>query len=120
MWLGLPWADPVIGLVISLANFVLLITTAKDVGQRLLDGVDPHLTQSADQAIRALPEVSDVVELRLRWNGHRLNVQTSIFITGTPSSERFQEIRGTVDAATRKVLPGVGEVIVIPALIHTS
>nr|WP_101598795.1 cation diffusion facilitator family transporter [Brevibacterium aurantiacum] len=120
VWFGLPWADPVIGLVISLAIFVLLITTAKDVGQRLLDGVDPHLTQSADQAIRALPGVSDVIDLRLRWNGHRLNVQASIFITGTPSLERFQEIRGSVDATTRKVLPGVGEVIVTPALIHAS
>lgn len=114
VWLGLPWADPVIGIIISLAIFVLLITTAKDIGQRLLDGVDPHLTETAAHAIRALPNVLDIAELRLRWNGHRLNVQTTIVTTNALSIEDFQHVQQTVDTKAREVLPGVGDVIVSP------
>src|SRR5215210_8459272 len=43
IWLGFPLADPIVGLVISVAIFVLLWGTARDIGRRLLDGVDPSL-----------------------------------------------------------------------------
>lgn len=115
VWVGLPWADPVIGIIISLAIFVLLITTAKDIGQRLLDGVDPHLTETATRAIRALPDILDITELRLRWNGHRLNVQTTIVTTDAMTIEDFQHVQQTVETKAREVLPGVGDVIVSPA-----
>lgn len=114
IWLGLPWADPVIGIIISLAIFALLITTAKDIGQRLLDGVDPHLTGTAEHAIRAQPTVSDVTELRLRWNGHRLNVQATIVATNAETVDDFQAVQRAVGASIRDVLPGVGDVIITP------
>jgi cation diffusion facilitator family transporter len=43
IWLGFPLADPIVGLVISIAIFFLLWRTARDIGRRLLDGVDPSL-----------------------------------------------------------------------------
>lgn len=115
IWFGLPWADPVIGIIISLAIFVLLVTTAKDIGQRLLDGVDPRLTEVAEHAIRELPTVVDVTGLRLRWNGHRLNVQATIVAADAETVEDFTGLQRIVDASLRDVLPGVGDVIVAPA-----
>jgi cation diffusion facilitator family transporter len=49
--LGFPLADPIVGLVISAAIFVLLIGTVRSVGRRLLDGVEPELVDRAEHAI---------------------------------------------------------------------
>nr|WP_092104326.1 hypothetical protein [Brevibacterium sandarakinum] len=98
-----------------MAIFVLLITTTKDFGHRLLDGVDPHLTETAEDAIRGLPTVFDVTELRLRWNGHRLNLQANIIATDAETVDDFKVLQRTVETSIRDALPGVGDVIVTPA-----
>src|SRR5699024_6684271 len=67
VWLGFPQADPVVGLIISAMIAVLLWGTARDVGRRLLDGVDPDLTDRAEHALRSVPGVGGVEDLRLRW-----------------------------------------------------
>ena len=46
VWLGFPLADPIVGLLISAAIVVLLWGTVRDVGRRLMDGVDPGLTRA--------------------------------------------------------------------------
>ena len=51
VWLGLPLADPIVGLLISVTIFVLLWGTARDIGRRLLDGVDPALLERTEAAI---------------------------------------------------------------------
>ena len=49
LWLGFPLADPIVGLLISTAIVVLLIGTSRDIGRRLLDGVDPALVMKAER-----------------------------------------------------------------------
>ena len=46
--LGFPLADPIIGLVITVAILAVLRTAARDVFRRLLDGVDPQIVDSAE------------------------------------------------------------------------
>jgi cation diffusion facilitator family transporter len=70
--LGFPLADPLVGLVISLAIFILLIGTGRSVGRRLMDGIEPELVDKAEAALASTPGVLAVGELRLRWVGHRL------------------------------------------------
>jgi divalent metal cation (Fe/Co/Zn/Cd) transporter len=55
VWLGFPLADPIVGLVISIVIFVLAWGTARDVGRRLLDGVDPSLVAQAEEAVGSVP-----------------------------------------------------------------
>src|SRR5699024_3681459 len=45
--LGLPLADPIVGLLISAMIFVLLIGTVRSVGRRLMDGIEPELVDRA-------------------------------------------------------------------------
>lgn len=71
VWLGFPLADPIIGLLISIAIFGLLIGTVRSIGRRLLDGVNPGLLDTAEHAILHVHGVSQVRYLRLRWVGHR-------------------------------------------------
>ena len=55
IWLGFPLADPIVGLVISAAIVVLLIGTSRDIGRRLLDGVDPGLVEKAERTVASVP-----------------------------------------------------------------
>ena len=48
---GLPWADPVIGLLIAVAILGVLRSAVAQVGARLMDAVDPHLVQTGREAV---------------------------------------------------------------------
>lgn len=69
---GFPLADPIVGLVIAGAIFVLLIGTVRSVGRRLLDGVEPELVDRAEHALEHVAGLETIERVRLRWVGHRL------------------------------------------------
>ena len=75
---GMPLADPVIGLVITVAILFVLRGAARDIYRRLMDAVDPELTDQALTCIRATDGVEDVESFRVRWIGHRLHAETGI------------------------------------------
>ncbi|WP_431953368.1 cation diffusion facilitator family transporter [Nocardia lijiangensis] len=81
--LGFPQADPIIGLVITLAILAVLRTAARDVFHRLMDGVEPALVADAERALAAEPGVEGVRSLRMRWIGHRLHADVEIDVVPT-------------------------------------
>src|SRR5699024_12567022 len=70
--LGLPLADPIVGLLISAMIAVLLVGTVRSGGRRLMDGVEPELVERAERALGHLAEVEAVERVRMRWVGQRL------------------------------------------------
>ncbi|BBY17098.1 putative cation efflux system protein [Mycolicibacterium litorale] len=78
--LGFPLADPVIGLLITVAILAVLRTAARDVFRRLMDGVDPALIETAETALAAEPGVTDVGSVKMRWIGHRLHAEAELDI----------------------------------------
>jgi cation diffusion facilitator family transporter len=110
VWLGFPLADPIIGILISITIFVLLWGTARDIGRRLLDGVDPALLDRTEAAIKPLAPSSSAV--RLRWSGHRLHVE--IHIPAEPDWKMADLARLTKDLedAVRRDIRNVGSVLV--------
>ena len=79
-WLGFPLADPIIGLLITLAILFVLRDAAREVYRRLMDAVDPHLVDQAESVIRSTPGVVDVTDVRLRWHGHQLLAEVCITV----------------------------------------
>lgn len=79
---GLPWADPVIGLVIALAILAVLRSAVQQVGARLMDAVDPQLVMRARAAISTVEEVVAVDQIRLRWIGHTLHAEAEVTVPG--------------------------------------
>jgi len=77
---GFPLADPIVGLLITVAILFVLKGAAVDIYRRLMDAVDPSLVDTAETSLRAVPGVVDVDELRLRWIGHRLRAETGIAV----------------------------------------
>ena len=51
VWLGFPLADPIIGLLITIAIFGIVWQSAKSVLTRMLDGVEPGLPYGASLTV---------------------------------------------------------------------
>ncbi len=78
--LGWRLADPIIGLVITVAIAGVLRSAAKQVFARLLDAVDPELVDQVEQVIATTPGVEGVDRVRLRWIGHALRAEVEIVV----------------------------------------
>jgi cation diffusion facilitator family transporter len=83
VWAGFPLADPIIGLLITVAILIVLTGAARDIYRRLMDAIDPELVDLAEKSLRAVPGVLDVEEIRLRWVGHRVRAETGIIVEPT-------------------------------------
>jgi cation diffusion facilitator family transporter len=112
IWLGFPLADPIVGLLISAAIFVLLWGTVRDVGRRLLDGVDPALSDRlAALVTENAPEGSSS---RLRWSGHRLHAEITVPAGAGTHLGEFAVVVQRLEAAARGSLRNLGSVTVVP------
>ena len=78
--LGWPLADPVVGLVITIAILFVLRTAARDVFRRLMDGVDPSMVDTAEDALTRMPGVVAVRGVRMRWIGHEIHADADLVI----------------------------------------
>src|SRR2546422_1978022 len=69
VWAGYPLADPLIGLLISIAIFVLVWQSAGSIVLRTLDGVETQALQDIVQAAGHVPGATEVTDVRARWIG---------------------------------------------------
>ncbi|MEV6303101.1 cation diffusion facilitator family transporter [Actinoplanes sp. NPDC051861] len=89
---GWTWADPVVGLAITVAILFVLKDAAREVYHRLMDRVDPELVDQAERELLAVAGVHDISGLRLRWIGHRLHAEAGIVVDATLSLVAAHEI----------------------------
>ena len=80
VWLGYPKADPIVGLVITVAIFGIVWQSAKAVFTRLLDGVEPEVIRELRHAAEHVAGVRQVLDARARWQGHRLAAELDIAV----------------------------------------
>src|ERR1700744_3951938 len=83
--LGVPLADPIVGLVITVAILALLRTAVRDVFRRLIDGVDPEMVDTAEAVSAGRVGVQSVRSVRMRWIGHRLHADAELDVDPTLS-----------------------------------
>lgn len=91
-WLGYPMADPIAGLLITAVILHIVWTSGKEVFRRLLDGVDPEVIEEIRHAVDHVHGVEDITDIRVRWIGHRLNVEINIAVDPKHSVEKGHEI----------------------------
>jgi len=111
--LGFPLADPIIGLVITLAILAVLRTAARDVFRRLLDAVDPELVHAAEAALSKQPGVQAVRSVRMRWIGHRLHADAELDVDPNASLNRTHQIAHAAEHELTHEVPKLST-----ALIH--
>lgn len=106
--LGFPLADPIVGIIISVAIFVLLIGTVRSIGQRLLDGIDPELLDRAETAIATSAGVASIERVQLRWLGHRLTGTATVRVE--PGSA--QQTNAVIRDSLAKSLPNLDDFVI--------
>jgi len=78
VWLGYPLADPIVGLIITVAIFGIVIQSGREIFTRMLDGVDPDVIDEIRHAAVHVDEVKEVTDVRARWLGHRLHAELNV------------------------------------------
>jgi cation diffusion facilitator family transporter len=101
VWLGAPAADPIVGLVVTVAILAVLRNAARDVYRRLMDAVDPELVTAARRVLSDVDGVQGVAEIQMRWMGHRLLAEVALEVD---SSLTVVEGHGVAERATHALL----------------
>ena len=78
--LGLPLADPIVGLVITIMIVGVLRSAARNVFGRLMDGIDPDVVARVEAILQAAPGITAVQEVQLRWVGHRVRGEAVVLV----------------------------------------
>ncbi len=92
VWFGYQLADPLVGALIGLAIFKITWDSGKAVLLRVLDAIDPTVTEEVLQAAAHTSGVAEVTEVRVRWLGHRLRAELNIAVNPDLTIEQAHEI----------------------------
>src|SRR5262249_62144152 len=76
--LGWDWADPVVGLPVTVAVLAVLRQAARDIYRRLMDAVDPDLVDQVEQTLRGTTGVLGVGQVPLRRIGHQRRARPEV------------------------------------------
>jgi cation diffusion facilitator family transporter len=113
--LGWTWADPAVGLAITVAIAAVVRQAAREVWRRLMDAVDPALVDQATSTLRATPGVLDTGQVRLRWTGHQVRAECEIVVAADITAAQAHEITVRAEHALGHAIPRLSA-----ALVHAD
>lgn len=113
--LGWRTLDPVVGLLITLAILAVLRDSARQIYRRLMDSVDPGLTDRAERALRGVAGVEEVGGVRMRWIGHTLRAEADIVVDPGLTVVRAHGIAVAAEHALIHAIPRL-----TAATVHTD
>jgi cation diffusion facilitator family transporter len=112
---GWDWADPVVGLAITVAILAVLWQAAREIWRRLMDAVDPALVDQVEQTLAATPGVLGVGQVRLRWIGHNLRAECEVIVDGGASAVEAHRVAVDAEHGLLHALPRLAA-----ALVHAD
>ena len=113
--IGWDWADPVVGLVITVAILLVLRQAAREIYRRLMDAVDPALVDQVEHTLRATPGVLGVGQVRLRWIGHQLRAECEVIVDPGASAVQAHQVAVNAEHNLLHALPRLAA-----ALVHAD
>ncbi|NUR13276.1 MAG: cation transporter [Bradyrhizobium sp.] len=112
VWMGFPLADPIIGLLITIAIFGIVWQSARAVVTRMLDGVDPGIIDEARHAVGHVGGVNAVDDVKARWIGHELAVDLTISVDSDLSVGQAEELSARVKHELADHIPALARMTV--------
>ncbi|MCL9762730.1 cation diffusion facilitator family transporter [Frankia sp. AiPa1] len=113
--LGWRWADPVVGLAITMAILGVLRAATRVVGARLMDAVDPDTVAEATRTLLHTDGIETVRELRLRWIGHTLRAEADVTVDANLTLTAAHDVAHAAEAHLLRHIRRLSA-----ATIHTS
>ena len=87
VYLGYPLADPIVGLIITIAILGIVWESGRTIFTRLIDGVDPEITDEIRHAAGHVGGVREITDVKVRWLGHRLHAEINMTVDSGLSVE---------------------------------
>jgi cation diffusion facilitator family transporter len=112
VWLGFPLLDPIIGLGIGAAILVIVWNSARDIWLRMMDAVDPQVTNLVEQTADRIEGVMSVHDTAIRWIGHRQRAELHITVNCDLPTRESHQIAEQVRHALFHVLPALVDITV--------
>jgi cation diffusion facilitator family transporter len=110
--IGWKWADPVAGLLITAMILTVGWQAAREVGGRLMDSVDPALTDAAEAILRATPGVLTASQVRLRWVGRLLRAECAIGVDPACTVVQAHDVAVTAEHRLIHAIPRLAAAVV--------
>ena len=92
VWMGFDLADPIVGIIVSIAILGVLRAAARDIYRRLMDAVDPDLVEEIEREALQVAGVRGIGRCQVRWMGHRLRTDLEVEVDGDLTVERGHHI----------------------------
>jgi cation diffusion facilitator family transporter len=105
VWAGFPLADPIIGLLITIAIFGIVWQSAKAVITRSLDGISPGVIAEIRHAVEHVSGIRALVDVKARWLGHKLNTDLIIAVDDNLTVAEAKRIAVSLQEVLREHLP---------------
>lgn len=107
VWFGFPLADPIIGLIITIAIMGIVWQSAKAVITRTLDGVEPAVTAEIRHAAEHVEGIERIADARARWMGHTLHADVAIKVDDRLSLPAAMTIARALKAELLEHIPAL-------------
>lgn len=95
--LGYPIADPIIGLVITVAILFVVWQSVRAVFTRMLDGIEPEMLEKIREVSLAVPGIMQISDVRARWLGHRVHAEVTVSVDATLTISQAHELAERVE-----------------------
>lgn len=110
VWLGFPLADPIIGLIITIAILGVVWQSARAVFTRMLDGVEPGVVDQIRHAAEHVRGVDAVIDTKARWVGHKLYADLTIAVDSALTVAAANAVSASLRRELFAHLPGLATV----------
>src|ERR1700730_3162730 len=102
---GLPLADPIVGILITIAIVYVLAETVKQLFYRMMDAVDPTMVDEITNAAKSVSGVLQVHDVRVRWVGRELLAGMNVAINPKSTLEDAHALAMQVEDAVCHEVP---------------
>jgi cation diffusion facilitator family transporter len=92
VWAGFSLADPLVGLLITVAILAIVKDAALTMWWRLMDAVDPEVVDGIEQVAAGVAGVEGVHDVRVRWLGHKLQAELHVVVDEEMSTRDSHDI----------------------------
>jgi cation diffusion facilitator family transporter len=106
VWFGFPLADPIVGLLITIAIFGIVWQSARSVLTRMLDGVEPEVVDEIYHAAEHIPGIK-VVDAKARWIGHKLHADVAITVDDGLTLSAANEMAASLERELFEHMPAL-------------
>ena len=97
VYFGYPIADPIIGLVITVAILGVVWQSVRAVFTRMLDGIEPEMLDKILEVSLAVSGIVQVSDIRARWLGHRIHAEVTVSVDPALTVDQAHDLADTVE-----------------------